>query len=310
MMKILVTGATGLVGSALISALRREGHTVCRLIRPETKIRGTDSGGFDVNWNPQTGELGGAAVGAEAVINLAGASIAEKRWSMKRKELLRSSRVDATRALVTALGKMAAKPEVLISSSATGYYGSRGEEMLTEESAPGEDFLARICKDWEAEAKKAEAYKTRVILARFGVILAKEGGALPKMMFPFRMGMGGRIGSGKQWMPWMALDDVIGVLQLCLTRTPIRGAVNFSPISGPVNVVSPQPVTNAEFTRELARALHRPALFPIPAFALRLAVGEMAEALLASQRVLPKKLGELGYEFRHPDLASALRAMV
>jgi uncharacterized protein len=310
-MKILVTGSTGLVGSALIPVLRREGHTVCRLIRPDTKIREESAGGFDVAWNPETGELGGAAVGAEAVVNLAGASIAEKRWTAKRKELLRSSRVDVTRALVTALGRMNAKPEVLISASATGYYGSRGDEILTEESTPGEDFLASIAKEWEAEARKAEAPGTRVVLARFGVILANHGGALPKMMLPFRLGAGGRVGSGKQWMSWITLDDVVGVLQLCLSSTPITGAVNFSPIRGAVNVVSPHSVTNAEFTRELARALHRRALLPAPAFALRLGLGEMADALLmASQRVVPKKLQELGYQFRHPDLRTALRALL
>jgi len=309
--KILVTGSTGLVGSALIPTLRRDGHTVCRLVRPNTKIREENAGGFDVSWNPETGELGGAGVGAEAVIHLSGASISEGRWTAKRKELLRSSRVDTTRALVAALGKMNAKPEVLISASAIGYYGSRGDEILTEKSAAGDDFLARVAVPWEEEARKAERFGARVVVARFGVILAKKGGALPKMMLPFRLGLGGRMGSGKQWMSWIALDDVISILRLCLSGTPITGAVKFSPVSGPVNVVSPQPVTNEEFTRELAKALRRPALLPAPAFAFRMALGEMADALLlSSQRVVPRKLEEMGFQFQHPDLASALSAIL
>jgi uncharacterized protein len=310
-MKILVTGSTGLVGSALIPALRRDGHTVCRLVRPNTKIREENTGGFDVTWNPGTGELGGAAVGAEAVIHLSGASISEGRWTAKQKELLRSSRVDTTRAIVTALRKMNAKPEVLISASAIGYYGNRGDEILTEESAAGDDFLSRIAVEWEAEARKAEEFGTRVVAARFGVILAKHGGALAKLMLPFRIGLGGRVGNGKQWMSWIALEDVVRILQLSLTSTPITGVVKFSPVSGALNVVSPQPVTNAEFTRTLAKALRRPAILPAPAFALRAALGEMADALLlSSQRVLPKKLEEMGYQFRHPDLASAFATLL
>lgn len=310
-MKILVTGSTGLVGSALIPALVRDGHTICRLIRPGTKAHGEVAGGFDVHWNPETGELGGAAVGAEAVVNLAGASVAEGRWTEKRKALLRSSRVDATRALAGALGKMNAKPAVLISASATGYYGNRGDETLTEESATGDGFLAELARDWEAEATKAEAFRTRVVLARFGVVLARSGGALAKMATPFRLGLGGKLGNGTQWMPWIALDDVVGILQLCLSNTPITGAVSFSPPRGPMNVVSPQPATNAEFTKTLAEVLHRPAVLPAPRFALRMAFGEMAdEALLTSERVVPKKLNELSYRFRYPDLRDALRELL
>jgi uncharacterized protein (TIGR01777 family) len=306
-MKILVTGSTGLVGRALVAALVKEGHSVCRLVRPETRVN-DEAGGFNVAWNPATGELGGAAVGADAVVNLAGASIADGRWTEKRKSELRASRVDVTRALIEAIGRMNAKPAVLISASAIGYYGNRGEEVLDEESTAGEDFLAGMAKDWEAEALKAEIWRTRVVLARFGIILAREGGALPKMVAPFKLGLGGRLGSGKQWMSWIALDDVIGILKLCLERTPIQGAVNFAPVSGALNVVAPQPVTNAEFTKTLASALQRPAIFPPPAFALRLALGqEMADALLlASQRVVPKKLQQAGYAFKFPTLTSAL----
>jgi uncharacterized protein len=297
-MKILVTGATGLVGSALVAALARDGHMVCRLVRPETKTQGGATGAFDVAWNPQTGELGGAAVGAEAVVNLGGASIADGRWTDARKKLLRVSRVDATRALVTAMGKMNAKPEVLVSASAIGYYGSRGDEILMEESAAGNGFLADLAEDWEAEALRAEEFRTRVVLTRFGIILAKHGGALPRMMLPFKLGVGGRVGNGKQWMSWIALEDVVEIIRFCLTKRELRG---------PTNVVAPEPVTNAEFTKQLASSLHRPALFPAPAFALRLALGEMADALLlSSQRVLPRNLQDGGYRFLHNELPVVL----
>src|SRR5438128_8603930 len=295
-MKILVTGATGLVGSALVAALARDGHMVCRLVRPQTKTEGGAAGTFDVAWNPETGELGGAAVGAEAVINLGGASIASGRWTDARKRLLRTSRVEATRALVTALGKMNAKPDVMVSASAIGFYGNRGDEVLTEESAPGNDFLAGISKDWEAQALRAEEFRTRVVITRFGIILAKNGGALPKMMLPFEFGAGGRVGSGKQWMSWVAVEVVIEIIRFAVNNRGLRGAVN---------VVAPEPVTNAEFTKQLARAMHRPALFPAPAFALRLALGEMADALLlASQRVVPNSLLKVGYRFSSSNLGA------
>ena len=307
-MKILITGSTGLVGKALVAAWVKEGHSVCRLVRPGTIVN-DEAGGFNVSWNPATGELGGAAVGPDAVVNLSGASIADGRWTERRKAELRVSRVDVTRALIEALGKMNAKPTVLISASAIGYYGNRGDEVLSEESAAGEGFLAEIVKEWEAEALKAAAWRTRVVLARFGIILAREGGALPKMVTPFKLGLGGRLGSGKQWMSWIALEDVIGILKLCLERTPIQGAVEFAPISGPLNVVAPEPVTNAEFTKTLASALHRPAIFPAPKIGLRLALGrELADALLlASQRVVPTKLLATRYEFQCPTLDAALR---
>jgi uncharacterized protein len=302
-MKILVTGSTGLVGGALASELKRDGHTVCRLVRPETKAEvSRSSDGFDVKWDPATGELGGAAVAADAVVNLGGASIAEGRWTADRKQRLRSSRVDNTRALVSALAKMAARPRVLISASAVGYYGNRGDEVLREESGPGNNFLGELAKEWEAEANKAEALGIRVVLLRFGVVLAKEGGALPTMARPFRLGVGGRLGSGEQWMSWITLADVVAILRLALENGAVRG---------PVNVVSPEPVRNADFTKALAKALHRPALFPAPAFALRLALGEMADALLlSSQRVVPERLDKLGYRFVNPDLEGALASVL
>ena len=199
-MKILVTGSSGLVGTALVSALARGGHTVCRMVRPHSAGGEGAKEGFVVAWNPATGELGGAGVGADAVVNLAGASIADGRWTAQRKALLRSSRIDTTRALVGALTKMNARPSVLVSASAIGYYGDRGDETLTEDSKRGGNFLAGLAQEWEAEALKAEALGIRVVLGRFGIILAREGGALPKMMVPFKFGAGGKLGSGQQWM--------------------------------------------------------------------------------------------------------------
>jgi len=302
-MKILITGSTGLVGTAITQDLQLGGHTVCRLVRPGTTTQAASpSHGFDVNWNPATGELGGAAVDADAVVNLAGASIAEGRWTPQRKALLRSSRVDTTRALVQALAKMSARPRVLVSASATGIYGNRGDETLTEASQSGNDFLSELAKEWESEAIKAEALGIRVVRARFGVILSKHGGALPQMMRPFQFGVGGKIGTGKQWLSWITLDDTVGILRLALENANI---------TGPLNVVSPRPVTNAAFTKILAAALHRPALFPAPAFALRLILGEMADSLLlSSQRVQPAQLQKLSYQFHHPDLVAALAAIL
>jgi hypothetical protein len=235
-------------------------------------------------------------------VNLVGASIADGRWTTARKNLLRTSRIDSTRALVEALAKMNARPSVLVSASAIGIYGNRADETLNEESKPGSDFLAGLAKEWEAEALKAEALGIRVVLARFGIILARDGGALPKVMLPFKFGAGGRIGNGQQWMSWVTLDDVVGILRFAIESAPLRGAIN---------VVAPQPVRNAEFTKVLATTMHRPAIFPAPAFALRIVLGEMADALLlSSQRVQPQALEKLGYQFLHADLASALAAVL
>jgi uncharacterized protein len=297
-MKILVTGSSGLVGSALGQALAKAGHTVCRLVRPQSAAGEGANEGFAVAWNPATGELGGAGVGADAVVNLAGASIAEGRWTAQRKELLGTSRIATTRALVNALARMNARPSVLVSASAIGIYGNRGDEVLIEESKTGTDFLAGLASEWETEAWKAEALGIRVVLARFGIILARDGGALPKMLLPFKLGVGGRLGSGQQWMSWVALEDVVGILRFAIENNSVRG---------PINIVSPQPLQNTEFTKVLAKAVHRPALFPAPAFALRLALGEVADALLlSSQRVQPKSIERLGYRFLYTDLPSAL----
>ncbi len=240
---------------------------------------------MDVPWDPEASDglsladSQGTIAGAEAVVNLAGASVADGKWTQQRKMVLRSSRVKTTMALVTALGKLKSRPKVLVSASAVGFYGDRGDETLTEESTPGQGFLPKVSLDWEAEARKAEAIGMRVVLTRFGIILAKQGGALPQMMKPFKFFVGGKLGSGRQWMSWITLDDVIAA---------IRWALDSDSVSGVVNVVSPKPVRNAEFTRELAQAMHRPAIFTAPAFALRAAMGqEMAdEMLLVSERVV------------------------
>jgi uncharacterized protein (TIGR01777 family) len=264
----------------------------------------------DVAWNPNTCDLEGEPFGAEqekvegadAVVNLAGASIAGESWSEERKALLRASRVQFTRELVCALEKLSAPPKTLVSASAIGYYGNRGDEVLTEESRAGEDFLARLAQEWEAEAVKAEALSMRVVRTRFGIILAKHGGALPQMMRPFQFFAGGKIGSGQQWMSWITLADTVGILRFALANRALSGAIN---------VVAPSPVRNAEFVRELGRAMHRPAIVPAPAFALKFALGEMAEALLlASQRVMPSRLQQLGHKFQHANLSSALAAVL
>jgi hypothetical protein len=299
-MRILVSGSTGFVGTALAETLEREGHTVLRLVRPGTSQKGASSAGAPtVAWDPLTGHFDAvAAEGADALIHLAGASIAGGRWNAKRKELLRTSRVDATRCLMGALGKLQRPPGVIVGASAIGYYGTRGDETLTEASAPGNDFLAGLCQQWEEEEARGAQFGARVVHLRFGIILAAHGGALPQMALPFKLGAGGRLGDGRQWMSWLTLRETVRIVQFALAS---------SALSGPVNVVTPNPVRNSEFTKVLAKTLHRPALFPAPAFALRLAVGEMADALLlVSQKVMPAKLKQAGYAFELPDLAGAL----
>jgi uncharacterized protein (TIGR01777 family) len=331
-MKVVIAGSSGLVGTALTDSLARDGHTVVRLIRAGSgakKENGKSSGEsqqqgkgstrsanrnagqiVDVAWNPNTCDLEGEPFGedqkniegADALVNLAGASIASESWSAERKAILRSSRIHITRELVCALEKLEDGPKTLISASAIGYYGNRGDEVLTEESKAGDDFLARLALEWEAEAVKAEALGLRVARLRFGIILAKTGGALPQIMRPFKFGLGGRIGSGEQWMSWITLEDVVRV---------IRNVLENRAVSGAVNVVAPQPVRNADFVQALGHAMHRPAIVPAPAFALEFALGEMAKALLlASQRVTPSRLEQLGYKFSQPELGSALASVL
>jgi uncharacterized protein (TIGR01777 family) len=301
-MRILVSGSTGFVGMTLVKSL--EGHSIAPLVRPGTAPKGAAAvhdkvRGETVAWDPVTGTFDAArAEGADALVHLAGASIADGRWNAARKELLRTSRIEATRHLIGALGKLQRPPRVIVAASAIGYYGDRGEETLTESSAPGTDFLPEICREWEAEAARAAQFGARVVNLRFGIILAAHGGALPRMVLPFKLGAGGKLGTGRQWMSWVTLRETISIIQFALKT---------SGLAGPVNVVAPNPVRNTEFTKVLAKTLHRPALFPAPAFALRLALGEMADALLlASQKVMPAKLVDSGYQFSEPELAPAL----
>jgi uncharacterized protein (TIGR01777 family) len=296
-MRILISGASGLMGEAIGGALRAQGHTVVRLVRPG----GSRSAG-DVAWNPLTANIDVAAMeGVEAVVHLSGASVAEGRWTEERKAVLRSSRIDTTRVLVDALASLPRKPRVLVCASAIGYYGDRGDEILSESSSNGTDFLALLVRDWEAEAVRAETSGIRVARLRFGVIFSGEGGALPRMLLPFRFGLGGRLGSGEQWMSWIALEDAVGIACAAIANEQFAGALN---------VAAPNPLRNREFARIAAAVLHRPGLFAAPAFALRLALGEMADALLASQRVVPKRLAEWGYQFRLPEFEPALRAIL
>jgi len=309
-MNILMTGATGLVGTALVKKVTAPGHTVYRLMRVENpKSSAKEAGVFDLPWNPSSGGIGGSGgssslqvpASVDAVINLAGAPVGGGRWTKKRKALLRSSRVDTTRGLVSAIAKMEKRPRVLISASAVGYYGNRGEELATENSAPGTDFLAELAKEWENEAVKAEKFGVRVVLLRFGIILAKQGGALPKMMLPFKFGLGGKLGSGRQWTSWITLQDVVAIVEEALRNDSWKG---------PINLAAPQAVRNSDFTKSLAKVMHRPAIFAVPAFVLRIAMGEMAKALLGGVRVAPQVLEQSGYRFFHANLDEALKAIL
>lgn len=294
-MRILISGAHGLVGTALIKSLQADGgHEIFRLVRhyPESSS--------EIEWSPDRYSIALARIeGFDAVVHLAGESIAEGRWTDEKKKRIRESRVKGTRLLGDALANLTAPPKTMISASAIGYYGNRGDEVLTESSASGEGFLPDVCVEWEKATALATEKGIRVVNTRFGIILDQNGGALAKMLPPFRMGIGGRIGSGKQWMSWIALDDVVGGIKFALTDETL---------SGPVNFVAPNPVTNAEFTKTLGKALSRPTIFPIPAFGVRLVFGEMADALLlSSQRVEPAILTNAGFRFNYSDLPGALR---
>jgi uncharacterized protein (TIGR01777 family) len=305
-MKLLISGSTGLVGTALLDSFRRQGHDVGRLVRPSTRNcsanRTTSPERAGLLWDPLAATLDPAATGADAIVHLAGASIADGRWTASRKRLLVDSRVTATRHLVAALAQLPQPPKVFIAASAVGFYGDRGDEELTESSASGHDCLADLCIGLEAESARAADFGARVVILRFGIILAKHGGALPRIVLPFRFGVGGRIGSGRQWMAFIALEDAVDIIEFAL-RTDSLG--------GPVNVVAPNPARNSDFAAALGRALHRPAFLPTPAFALRIALGEMADALLlSSQRVSPQKLQQVRYPFIHQALEQTLRAVL
>ena len=293
MAKIIVAGGTGLLGTALVGALQDDRHMVVVLTRRPTRDN-------EVRWSPQYAEglWTSALDNAHAVINLAGASIAGGRWTTARKAAIRDSRMKATAALVKAIAASGQPPPIFISSSAVGYYGSRGDEPVTETTAPGSDFLAHVCRDWEAAASQLSP-AARVVLLRSGVVLARHGGALPQMALPFKLFAGGPAGSGRQFMSWIHLHDWVAT---------VKWALASQHIAGPLNVTAPEPVTNEDFSRSLGRVLGRPAWLKAPSFALRLMLGEMADALiLGGQRVLPAVAQQHGFAFQYPTLESALR---
>lgn len=307
-MRIVIAGGTGFLGSPLAEVYAEEGHDVRVLTRglapgESRHDSGTGSPGVTrVGWQPGAagGAWGSALDGADAVVNLAGESIGDKRWTPQRKAALRDSRIVPTRALVDAIGSIPQAPRVFISGSATGYYGASGDAVRTEDSPPGDDFLARTAVDWEAEAQRA-APKTRVVLLRTGVVLERSGGALAKMITPFRLFAGGPMGSGRQYMSWIHRLDWIEM---------VRWIVDTPAVSGPVNATAPAPVTNREFAHALGHALHRPSLLPAPSFALKLMLGEMATPLLLEgQRVIPAHAKALGFHFRYPEIDQAFRGI-
>ncbi|HVV52649.1 MAG TPA: TIGR01777 family oxidoreductase [Polyangia bacterium] len=296
---VAITGATGLIGTALAASCARDGLRVSALVRNTARAAERLPSATLHAWDGTAGPPPEAALqGADVVVNLIGESISGGRWSEARMKRLRDSRVVATRALVDVLRGLPARPRVLISASGVGFYGNRGDEILTEASAGGSGFAAELSRDWEAEAMKAAEIGMRVVLLRSGLVLSKAGGILRKILPPFRLGLGGKIGPGTQWMPWIHLDDEVGL---------IRHAMDHEAVQGPLNLVAPEPVTNGEFVRALGEVLGRPTALTAPAFALRLAFGAMTdELLLASQRAMPVRTMETGYAFRHPLLREAL----
>jgi uncharacterized protein len=287
-----------LLGSALAASLRADGHRVLRF------VRGGVTGVEAIGWDPDAGRIDAPALeGIDAVVHLAGESIGGRRWTAEQKRRIRESRTKGTALLAAAVASRERKPRVFVSASAIGYYGDRGDELLTEVSASGDGFLADVCRAWEDETRSAIDAGVRTVNVRTGIVLAKHGGALKQMLLPFRLGLGGAQGSGRQWMSWIALDDEIRAL---------RAAIDDERLRGPVNLTAPNPVTNAEFAHALGRALHRPTVLPTPMFPLKLRYGsELVDSLLlASQRVMPGRLETIGFPFRHPDLEPALDAIL
>lgn len=297
-MKVLIAGAGGLVGSALCGFLKKEGHRVSTLTRGSTAHHGDV-----ISWNPQKGRLDLLSIeGFDAVVNLAGENIASGRWSAGKKKAILESRTAATTLLATSLGKLEAPPKVFLNASAIGFYGNRGEELLDESSTSGTGFLAGVCRSWEAAAHPAIAAHIRTVFLRTGVVLSAEGGALQKMLFPFKCGLGGRVGSGEQFVSWIAIDDLVRIILFCLETDSIVGAVN---------AVAPSAVTNKQLTQALGKALGRPTLLPLPAWLVRMLFGEMGEELLlASTRVKPQKLIDNNYRFLHATIGDALSSIL
>jgi uncharacterized protein (TIGR01777 family) len=297
-MDVAISGASGLIGTALSASLRADGHRVLRLARGG--VTGTDA----IGWDPEAGRIDAPALeGIDAVVHLAGEGIAEKRWTDEQKQRIRESRVRGTAVLAGAIASRERKPKVFVSASAIGYYGNRGDEILTEAAAPGDDFLAEVCVAWEAETTPASEAGVRTVLMRNGIVLDAHGGALAQMLLPFKLGVGGRQGSGKQWMSWITLADEIGAIRHAIDHDSVRGAVNG---------VAPNPVTNAEFAATLGHVLHRPTVLPTPMLPLKLRYGgELVESLLlVSQRVEPAQLEATGYEFGAATLEAGLREVL
>jgi uncharacterized protein (TIGR01777 family) len=294
-MNVLISGATGLIGSALIPELEAGGHGVTRLSRSQ-------SGPDTIRWDPEAGTIEGDLEGTDAVVHLAGESIAQGRWNPQKKQQILESRVKGTRLLAEKISGLPTPPKVMVSASAVGYYGDRGDEVLTEESSSGTDFLAGVCREWEAAAEPARQGGIRVVHPRLGIVLSPKGGALGTTLPIFKLGGGGKIGGGNQWWSWVALDDVVGSIVHALTEETVEG---------PVNVGSPNPMTNAGYTKVLGKVLGRPTILPLPAPAARAVLGEVADALLlASQRMEPARLEATGYTFRYPQLEGALRHLL
>jgi uncharacterized protein (TIGR01777 family) len=294
-MNILVTGGTGFIGSALSSDLKKSGHIVTVTTRRKT------GSGKMLTWTPPDIIPPEKISSFDAVVNLAGDSIYSARWTKEKKELIRSSRIGTTQALVRSIKKSADPPQVLISASAVGYYGPRGDEEVSEDTSPGSDFLAGVCKDWEAGAMTAKEWGVRVVIVRFGVVLGPGGGALQKMVPAFKAFMGGHLGSGRQWMSWVHIEDVTGI---------IKYSIENKSVEGPYNVCTPNPVTNREFSSILGKVLGRPSLLPVPGFALRAALGEFGDVLLTGQKVMPARILKAGYRFKYTEIDNALRPIL
>ena len=295
-MKILISGASGLVGTHLIPTLLAKGHEVHKLVRKVSQSAD------EIQWDAEKGFVESEQAKLEsfdAVVHLAGDNVASENWSDEKKRKIKDSRVVGTRVLVDALKQTQNPPKHFVSASAIGFYGNRGDEVLTEDSAKGEGFLPEVCSAWEAEAQRAEEFGARTVCLRIGIVLAKDGGALEKMLTPFKLGVGGVVGSGKQWMSWIELDDLIKIIHFALKNGYLSGAIN---------TVAPNPVTNEEFTKTLGKVLHRPTVLPIPTFAIKLMFGEMGETLLLQgARVLPKRLLDAGFEFQFSNLEEAMK---
>ena len=298
-MRIIITGGTGLIGNAVAHEMGGSGHEIVVLSRDLAKVKKLPPNTRAVQWDGKTGAGWSPLLdGDTAIVHLAGESIAAGRWTESRKRRIRESRVGSGRAVLEAIRQAKEKPKALLQGSAVGYYGPCGDEVVAEGHAPGSDFLADVCVDWEASTAEAEALGVRRALLRTGIVLSPDGGALPKMALPFKLGAGGPLGGGRQWVPWIHLADEVGAIRFLLERDDARG---------PFNLTAPQPLTNRDFGRALGKALHRPSLAPAPGFALRLVLGEMADMLLNGQRAVPQRLLEMGYVFRFPEALQALR---